>query len=187
MNMKKLLIGLMLCGLSTAAFAQKAPNLVTVDVNKALAGYTRLQEASVKFEASVETAREELTAENEKLKVSAEELQGLQEQTQNPALTEEKVEEIKAELQEKFTAYRQLEADLQQMQQRTERTLADRKRNILSLHLDEIKDAVKKIAKERGADLALNIDGNVVFYADSVFDITNDVLQELNAAVPTGE
>jgi len=187
MNMKKLLIGLMLCGLSTAAFAQKAPNLVTVDVNKALAGYHRLQEAQVKFESSVETARDELTAESEKLKVSAEELQGLQEQTQNPALTEEKVEEIRTELQDKFNAYRQMEAELQQMQQRTERTLADRRRNILSLHLDEVKDAIKQVCKERGADLALNLDGNVVLYADSVFDITNDVLQVLNADVPADE
>ncbi len=185
--MKKLLIGLMLCGLSTAAFAQKAPNMVTVDVNKALAGYGRLQEAQVKFEASVETARTELTTESDKLKVAAEELQGLQEKTQNPALTEEKIEEIRNELQEKFGVYQQMQADLQQMQQRTERTLADRRRNILSLHLEEIKDAIKQVCKERGANLALNLDGNVVLYADSVFDITNDVLQVLNTKVPATE
>lgn len=185
--MKKLLIGLMLCGLSTVAFAQKAPNLVTVDVNKALAGYNRLQEAQVKFESSVETAREELTTESDKLRVAAEELQGIQEKSQNPALTEEKIQEIQTEFQQKLEAYRQLEADLQQMQQRTERTLADRRRNILALHLDEIKDAIKTVCKERKADLALNIDGNVVLYADAVFDITNDVLQVLNTTVPAAE
>lgn len=187
MNIKKILIGLMICSLSSVAFAQKAPSLVTVDVNKALAGYQRLQEAQVKFEASITTAREELEGESEKLKVSAEEINEIQQSAQNPALTEEKVEEIRTELQEKIGVYRQKEADFNQMRQRTERTLADRRNNILSLHLDEVKDAIKQVCKERGADLALNIDGNVVLYADSVFDITNDVLQSLNTTIPASE
>jgi Skp family chaperone for outer membrane proteins len=182
--MKKILIGLMLCGLSTAAFAQKAPSLVTVDVNKALAGYQRLQEAQVKFEASVTTAREELEAESEKLKVAVEEINKIQETAQNPALTEEKIQELQDQLQEKVAAYRQLEASFNQMRQRTEKTLADRRNNILSLHLDEVKDAIKQVCKTRGANLALNVEGNVVVFADSVFDVTNDVVQVLNTTVP---
>ena len=174
----------MLCGLSTAAFAQKAPNMVTVDVNKALAGYQRLQEAQVKFDASVATAREELEAESEKLKVAVDEITEIQQSAQNPALTEEKIEELQTELQEKVTAYRQLEADFNQMRQRTERTLAERRNAILSLHLDEVKDVIKQVCKARGADLALNVEGNVVVFADSVFDITNDVIKELNTTVP---
>ena len=185
--MKKILIGLMLCSLSTAAFAQKAPNLVTVDVNKALAAYQRLQEAQVKFDASVATAREELEAESEKLKVAVDEINALQESAQNPALTDEKVEEIQGQIQEKVTSYRQLEASFNQMRQRTERTLAERRNTILSLHLDEVKDVIKQVCKTRGADLALNVEGNVVVYADAVFDITNDVIQALNTTVPASE
>ena len=177
----------MLCGLSTAAFAQKAPNMVTVDVNKALAGFQRLQEAQVKFDASIATAREELEAESEKLKVAVEEINELQESAQNPALTEEKIDELQTELQEKVTSYRQLEASFGQMRQRTERTLADRRNNILSFHLDEVRDVIKQVCKARGADLALNTEGNVVIYADSVFDITDEVIKELNAPVPAGE
>jgi Skp family chaperone for outer membrane proteins len=131
----------------------------------------------------VETAREELTTESEKLRVMAEELQAMQERSQNPALTEAKLEEIRVEFQGKLDAFRQMEADLQQMQARTERTLADRRRNILNLHLEEVKDAIKKVCRERKADLALNIDGNVVLHAEPVFDITNDVLQVLNATI----
>ena len=177
----------MLTGLTTIAFAQKAPNLVTVDMQKALAGYERLQEATVKFEASVATAREELEVEGQKLQTAAEGINELQQQGQNPALTEEKLEEIRGQLQEKVDEYRQLEADFNQMRQRVERTLAERRNNIMKLHLEEIKDAVKQVCKERGADLAINNEGNLILFADAAFDITNDVLQSLNASVPTEE
>jgi Skp family chaperone for outer membrane proteins len=180
--MKKMLLGLLLCGMVSVAMAQKAPSLVTVDVNKALAGYQRLQEAQVKFEASVTTAREELEAEANKLRGAADEINELQQQAQNPALTESKIKELETQMQGKFEAYRVLENDFNTMRQRTERTLADRRNNILGLHLEEVKDAIKKVCRDRGATLALNVDGNVVLYSDASFDITNDVLQALNAA-----
>jgi Skp family chaperone for outer membrane proteins len=179
--MKKTLIGLLLCGMVSVAMAQKAPSLVTVDVNKALAGYQRLQEAQVKFEESVTTAREELEAEANKLRAAADEINNLQQQAQNPALAETKVKELETEMQAKFEAYRILENDFNGMRQRTERTLADRRNNILGLHLEEVKDAIKKVCRDRGATLALNVDGNVVLYSDPSFDITNDVLQVMNA------
>ncbi|HOO92266.1 MAG TPA: OmpH family outer membrane protein, partial [Opitutales bacterium] len=60
----------------------------------------------------------------------------------------------------------------------------ERRNNIISLHLDEVKDAIKKVCKDKGATLALNVEGSVVLYADSSFDITNDVLEALNTSAP---
>jgi Skp family chaperone for outer membrane proteins len=178
--MKKTLLGLLLCTMVSVAVAQKAPILVTVDVNKALAGYQRLQDAQVKFDASVNTTREELEAEAQKLRSAAEELNDLQKQTENPALNDSKLKEIEENIRTKLDAYRQQEGDFGQLRQRAERTLAERRNNILSLYLEEVKDAIKKVCKNRGATLALNLDGNVVLHADASFDITQDVLLELN-------
>jgi len=100
--MKKVLLSLAICGLAFSLHAQKAPNLVTVDVNKALAGYARLQDAQVKFEASVTTAREELEAEGEKLRTAAEAINKLQEESENPALNTAKVDEIKKKMEDLY-------------------------------------------------------------------------------------
>ncbi|MDD4350541.1 MAG: OmpH family outer membrane protein [Opitutales bacterium] len=182
--MKKVLLSLAICGLAFSLNAQKAPNLVTVDVNKALAGYTRLQDAQVKFESSVTTAREELEAEGEKLRTAAEEINKLQEESENPALNTAKVDEIKKKIESEIESFRAKEAEFNQLRQRTERTLGERRNNIISLHLDEVKDAIKKVCKDKGATLALNVEGSVVLYADSSFDITNDVLEALNTSAP---
>lgn len=182
--MKKVLLSLAICGLAFSLHAQKAPNLVTVDVNKALAGYARLQDAQVKFEASVTTAREELEAEGEKLRTAAEAINKLQEESENPALNTVKVDEIKKKIEGEIESFRAKEAEFNQLRQRTERTLGERRNNIISLHLDEVKDAIKKVCKDKGATLALNVEGSVVLYADASFDITNDVLQALNTSAP---
>lgn len=184
MNIKNILISIALCSLMTSAFAQKTPTVVTVNIREALAGYSRLQEAQVKLESSVQEANEELEVEREELRVVAEDLRALQEQSQNPSLTEEKIEELRVEFDAKAADFQQMQNEFNQFAQRTQNALKEREANILNLHLEEVKDAIRQVCRDKGADLALNTEGNQVLYSDKEYDITGDVLQVLNADIP---
>ena len=60
--------------------------------------------------------------------------------------------------------------------------LKQRLKSILELHMGEIRDMTTLVAKEKGADLALNKSlKDFVIYSADYFDITQDVLTRLNA------
>ena len=55
------------------------------------------------------------------------------------------------------------------------------------LHMGEIRDMTTLVAKEKGADLALNKSlKDFVIYSADYFDITQDVLTRLNATTKVG-
>ena len=79
---------------------------------------------------------------------------------------------------------RRKETEINNFQQTTKQNLDLRSQSILEVHFAQIKEAVKEIAEARRADLVLNVNGMGVVYAKSTADISNLVLERLNADAP---
>ncbi len=166
------------------AYAQKTPLVLTVDMGQLYNDYWKAQEAQEKFNSSVENAQQEIQTMIDEGMAMAQDLQGMQEKLNNPALSEDAKKEIATEAQAKANLIRQKELDVNNYRQQTDRTLQQRRQSIVNLHLSEIKEVVVEVAKSKGADLVLNTNGLAVVYFDPSFDVTQDVLAKLNANKP---
>lgn len=164
--------------------AQKAPQVLTVDMGQLYNDYWKAQEAQEKFNSSVENAQVEIETMISEGMAMAEEIQRLQERLNNPAISESGRQSLTQEIQEKANLIRQKEAEVNNYRQMTDRTLQQRRQSIINLHLSEIREVVVEVAKAKGSDLVLNTNGMAVVYFDESFDITKEVTAKLNANKP---
>lgn len=175
------LIALLAAGASLSAFAQSTPVMVTVDMQSLYQNYERAAEARERFQSSVDNATEEVQTMQKEIQQLQEELQTLNDQLQSDALNEAAESEMQEQLQEGISRLREKQMQVQEFRQQTQNFLRERSQSILQLHYREIQDVVAQIAEEIGADLVLNSSGTMVVYAAESFDITDDVLERLNA------
>jgi len=160
--------------------------VITVDMTYLYENYHRTQEAQARFQSSIERAQRETQKLMEEGNEMVERYQEIIEQTNNPALSEEAQQEAQQEAQEMVEAIREKERELQQFQNNTRRSLEQRQRNHRELMLEEIKEVVMAEASERDATLVFDTSGATLIgvpaliYADSSFDITDLVLEEIN-------
>ncbi len=170
----------------TPVYGEAPLKVVTVDMTYLYENYHRTQEAQARFQSSIERAQRETQKLMEEGNEMVEEYQEVIEQTNNPALSEEAQLEAQQKAQEMVEAIREKERELQQFQNNTRRSLEQRQRNHRELMLDEIKEVVMAEAAEREATLVFDTSGATLIgvpaliYADSSFDITDLVLEEIN-------
>jgi outer membrane protein len=168
------------------AHADNPIRVITVDMTYLYENYHRTQEAQARFQSSIERAQRETQKLMEEGNEMVERYQEIIEQTNNPALSDAARQEAQQEAQEMVEAIREKERELQQFQNNTRRSLEQRQRNHRELMLDEIKEVVMAEASERSATLVFDTSGATLIgvptliYADSSYDITDVVLEEIN-------
>ena len=159
------------------------PKVVAVDVNQVLTDYTKFQAARKKLDASKENAQQEIEIMKEEGKGLVDRAKALEAKIKNPALTPAAQEKSLQEFNVLRKQIQQKERDLLAYIQRTDAVLKQRLKSILELNMSEIRDMVAIVAKEKGADLALNKSlKDFVIYSADYFDVTKEVLNRLNAA-----
>ena len=158
------------------------PKVVAVDIEMVLKNYSKLQAAQQKLESSKKNAQQEieiLKEEGRKLVTKAREQEA---RSKNPALSPTAIAQAKDELDKLKAEIAKKEQELLDYVKRTDATLKQRFKTMLELHMGEVRDMVQVIAKEKGADLALNKSlKDFVLYSSDHFDITQAVLLRLNA------
>ena len=158
------------------------PKVVAVDIGVVLTSYKKFQAAKKKLDASKENAQQEIEIMKEEGKGLVDRARELEAKIKNPALTPAAQEKAKKEFSVLAKQIQQKERDLLAYIQRTDAVLKQRLKSILELHMGEIRDMVTVVAKEKGADLALNKSlKDFVIYSADYFDVTKDVLNRLNA------
>lgn len=181
--MKKVLLPIFaFCGL--AALLQAESKIITVDLNRVFNEYHRVQQAQARFQESVDEANAEIQEMIERGRAVAEEFEVEVAKIENPALTESAQNQARQRAQELQGRLQEMEGEIQRYQQQTQAVLQQRRNNILELHIGEIREAVQRVARTRGAVIALNSQGNSVIFADSSLDVTTEVLARLNADAP---
>jgi Skp family chaperone for outer membrane proteins len=155
-------------------------SVVTVDMGKVYSKYNRAERSMELFQEAVEKAQGELRVMLEEGVKMARDLRELQEKLDNPALSDTSRSRIRKEIESMTDDIRRKEVELNTFRQQTDRELMERRDEFVTKHVEEIRDAVRGIVKNRGVVLVLNSSGNGVVFSQYSMDITEDVISALN-------
>ena len=124
---------------------------------------------------------EELEIFRDELEKIVKELKEMEEKLKNPNIESSS---LKTQYQEKVKKAKEKQDDMVAYDKRAKATIAQRQRNLLVEHLEDIREAVNKVAAAKGLDLVVNSSETQlgVFYAKDKLDITQDVIVTLNAS-----
>jgi outer membrane protein len=190
-NVKKYLLPVIAMGALAFNAASAELTVVTVSMQKLFDGYYKSAEANQRLESIREQAVSEAQEKEKELQAMAEQIRSMQEELQNPVLSDASKAEKQAELQGVAEEGRRKQAEFQQWQQQTMGNLNQRSQEIRNSLIDEIVKVVNDIAlKDYAADLVFDTSDILgsgvptVLYADTDLDITDKVMVKLNADAP---
>ncbi len=157
-----------------------AQNIGVVDVQKVFDGYHKVKDARERLDKSKKVAVEELEIFRDELEKIVNELREMEEKLKNPNI---ETTSLKNEYQEKVKVAKEKQDDMVAYDKRAKATIAQRQRNLLVEHLEDIRAAIKKVAGAKGLDLVLNSSETQlgVFYSSDQTDFTEEVIVTLNA------
>ncbi len=177
---------------TVVAQAQPALKIVVVDMAKIYDNHYKTIEQNAKIQSDDAKAQEEVDKMNKEGNVLVEEYKSLTEQSQNVALTAEAKTKAQTAAQQKLEAIQLKQREVQTFIQNTRNSLQQRLQTFRSLMLEEISKIATEVAKRRGATLMLDKAGpsligisNIV-YADPGYEITDEVMAEINKTRPAG-
>lgn len=162
-----------------SASVVKTPKVLAVDIGKLYSEYDKAKEAQESFSQSIQQAREKIMQLQQEGLSLGQSLEDLQAKANNKAFTAEAQQKFSEEAETKAQEIQQKYIEINQYKQQTDQTLAQRQQSVLNLHMAEIKEAVAKVAKKRGADMVLNSTA-AILYADDSYDVTSEALSILN-------
>ena len=167
--------------------------IATVDMTRLYNEYYKTKEANSKLQDSVEKAKveaEDLVKQGQEL---VDEYKEVLERSKNPALTEEAQTKAATDADGVLQGIREKEQEVQQFQLATQRSLQQRQRTYRDLFMDEIRKVALEVADENGRNFVLDSSGitavgvPVILYSDPKWDITDEVLEQINADAPEEE
>lgn len=189
-KMIRTLLTLAALATGTAALAQPAVKLITVDVAKTYDAYYKAQEGMVKFQEAQQKAQEQAQEYQKQGQLLVDEYKELVEQSKSTLLTADAKTKAEANAQKKLEEIQRKQGELQNFLQSTDRSLQQQMLTRRELLLEEITKSVNEIAKRKGATLVIDKSGPsgfripVVLYADPAYDITEEVITEINKDKP---
>lgn len=159
-----------------------AQKVAVVDVQKAFDGYQKVKEARERLDKSKKIAMEELEIFRAEMEKIVKELKEMEEKIKNPNIDSTA---LRTKYQEKVEKAKVKQEDMVSYDKRAKATIAQRQRNLLVEHLEDIRGAVKRVASAKKFDLILNSSETQlgVFFAGEKFDVTEEVIVTLNANV----
>ena len=167
--------------LFTVAISQ-AQKVAVVDVQKVFDGYQKVKEARERLDKSKKIAMEELEIFRAEMEKIVKELKEMEEKIKNPNIDSTT---LRSKYQEKVEKAKVKQEDMVSYDKRAKATIAQRQRNLLVEHLEDIRGAVKRVAAAKKFDLILNSSETQlgVFFAGEKFDVTEEVIVTLNANI----
>jgi len=169
---------------ASAIFVQAQPALkvATVDLGKALAGFYKTQEEQAKLQAYEQDANrnyERLLNEGRQM---ATQLQAQVEAVKNPVLNDIAKRAAEADAQRLYQEMQKKEQELNEYRQQAVRFIQQGAASTRQMLLVEISKVAEDIAKKKGVNML--IERNAFVYGDAAFDISDEVLAELNKNAP---
>jgi Skp family chaperone for outer membrane proteins len=168
-----------------------ALTVVTVSMQRLFDGYYKSAEANERLESIRAQAVEEAQAKEAELQEMMTRVREMQEELENPVLSDDARAQKQQELQEFIRQGQAKQQEFQQWQQTTMNNLQERGQEVRGGLIEEIAVVVKDVAlRQYSADLVLDtsdiINSGVptVLHAATELDITNRVLTALNEDAP---
>jgi outer membrane protein len=181
-----------LSAVALTARAEPAVKILVVDMAKLYDSHYKTQEQNNKLQADKARAEEEVEKMNKEGNALVEEYKNLQEQSSNAALTPEAKSKAQMDAQKKYDEIQAKRNEISSFIQQSSQSLQQRLQTFRSLMLEEISKVATDVAKRRGATILIDKAGpsligiSNVIYSDPGFDITDDVLKEINKDRPAG-
>ncbi len=171
---------------ATAAVASNttATWVLTADVALIYNGYWKVQEALKNLQEADTKANLELKSMYDEGVGIANEVQELQGKAANPALTDEARKKYEDEAKQKMSVVHEKEKAFNEYQQQIGRTLAKQQEELMKQFTDDLTNVTEDIRRDRGATIVLNAVAPIVISSDPKDDITQLVLDRLNATKP---
>lgn len=170
--------------------AQPAPKLLVVDMAKLYDSHYKTEEQNSKLRTDEQKAQEEIEKMNKDGNILVDEYKTLSDQSNNPALTADAKAKSQIEAQKKLEEIQRKKNEISTFAQNTQRSLQQRLQTFRSLMLEEISKTATDVAKRKGATLLLDKAGPTligvsnVIYADTAYEITDEVMKEINKDRP---
>ena len=170
--------------------AQTAPKILVVDLAKLFDTHWKTQEQTAKLQEDEKKAQDQLAVITKDGNALVEQFKELDEQSKNPTATAEAKAKAQGEAQKKYDEIQQKRSEQNSFIQNTRNTLQQRFQTFKTLMIEEITKTAVEIAKKQGASLLLDKSGPTlvgvsnVLYFDPSYDITDQVMTELNKDRP---
>lgn len=183
----KSLIAIAAFGATALLASAQTLKVGTIDMNKALDGYWKTQEeqAVVKgYEQRATEGTERIMSEG---RAAVEKYREAAEQANNTILTEEARKNAAQEAQRLLQDVQKKEQEIQQFRNQAVQTIQQQVASSRRVLLEKITDVASGLAKKKGITLLVeksNAAVITVVYADPGFDITDEVITELNKDRP---
>ena len=178
--------------ISPAVQAQPAPKILFMDLEKIFNSHYKTQEQNAKLQSDQAKAQEQLDAIAKEGNTLVEQFKELQDQAKNPTATADAKAASEATAAKKYEEIRQKQTERDTFVQNTRNTLQQRFQTFKSLMIEEISRVAVDIAKRKGATILIDKSGpsmigvSSVIYADPSYDITDEVIAEINKDKPAG-
>ena len=175
---------------SIAAQAQPAVKLYVVDMAKLYDTHYKTVEKNAQLQADDQKAQEEVEKMNKEGNSIVEEYKALKDKANNPALTNEAKNAAENEAQKKLASIQSKQNEVQTFIQNTRNSLQQRMQTYKALILEEISKTAITVSQRKGATLLVDKSGPSLFlipnviYSDPGFDITDEVMKEINKDRP---
>lgn len=164
--------------------------IVTVDMAKLFEGHYQTQEQSAKLRADEQKYQEELDRLNKEGSAMLEKYKDLAEQVKNPTATAEAKAKANADADALGEELRRKKAEFDQFQNNARNSLQQRRQTFRDVIIEEISKIAVDVAKRKGATLVIDKAGQTltgvsnILYADPAYDITDEVMAEINRNRP---
>lgn len=191
-SIQSLVLAVTLGAFALAAQAQPAVKLYVVDMAKLYDTHYKTVEKNAQLQADDQKAQEEVDRMNKEGNALVEEYKALNDKSTNPALTPEAKSSALNDAQKKYGAIQQKQQEVQTFIQNTRNSLQQRMQTYKALILEEISKTATTVAQRKGATLLVDKSGPSLFlipaviYSDPAYDITDDVMKEINKDRPAG-
>src|SRR5688572_10877172 len=172
--------------------AQPAPKILVVDMAKLYDTHYKTLEQNAKIQADDQKAQEEVEKMNKEGNALVEEYKTLNDQSNNPTLSTEAKSKAQDAAAKKLEQIQGKQREVQTFIQNTRNSLGQRLQTFRSLMLEEISKVASDVAKRKGATILIDKAGPTAIgisnfiYVDQAYDITEEVLKEVNKDRPAG-
>jgi outer membrane protein len=165
--------------LVTGLFAQKAPIVGVVDVQRVLADFTEFQTAVEKVRGSVAPVEEEMQRMQTNIQAIVTEGREIETKASNPAASEEARAEAAAALPALQAKLQEAQANLNEFRQQAQALAQQGQEEDLAPLQEKAIEAVKTVAEDKGIDLV--VPKNNLIYSSDALEISDAVIAVLNS------
>lgn len=175
---------------TVALHAQPALKVVVVDMAKVYDTHYKTEEANAKFNDAAQRAQEQLDQLQKQLQAAADEYKQFVEDSRSPMKNDQARAKAETDANNKRGEIERMQNEAQAFRVNTQRSLQQRAKNHRDLIMDEIMKVVNDISRAKSATLVLDKSGPSVFgvpvvlFSDPAYDITDDVVREVNKDRP---